>query len=353
MREQKWTVVGKPRFADVKFEDNEPWKFTAFFEVLPEFDLKEYKGLEVGEEEQPVIEAEVDEAFERLREEAAVFEPVTGRPAAEGDFVSVSYTGREENAPRSRPIEVKDAMIHLGDPNTEKAFARNLVGSNPGEVREFSADYPRDFVKGELAGKTFRYRAQVHAIKQKALPALDDEFAKTVSDFSTLAELRERVRQDVVRAHERETRYRTERRLLERLAERHAFAVPESLVEERSHQKIERFRRNLADRGVNPDASEINWPEARGTLRAEAEQEVRSALILEKVADAEKLEVSEEELDDSLRDLAADGRETAAELKTRLTREGRLDKLRSSRRNQKALDFIYQHARIVRQLSLV
>ncbi len=349
VKEQKWDIVGQPRFEDLKFEDDQPLSCKATFEIYPEVDLKPYKELEVEEEQAAVTDADVDKAVEELRENASTFEVITDRPAADDDYVSVNYRGQDASSPASQPTEAKDVVIHLAQKHTVPAFTENLRGASAGEVKEFPVTYAEDYPQKTLAGKTFSYRVEVQSIKRKVVPPADDELAKSVSEFATLEELRTKLRQDLEKNAARQTEMGTKQKLAEKLLEAHQFPVPEELVEIQMDRKIERTLGQLMSQGIDPRQTQVDWRKVREEAKPEAEKEVRVALVLSRVADAEKIDLSEEEMDDVIREMAQERRMTAAELKTRLTRDGKLDTLKSTRRNQKALDFIYRNAKIIRK----
>jgi trigger factor len=349
VKEQNLTVVGRPQFDDLNFEDDRPLTCKATFEVLPEFALGEYKGLEVEEEPATVDDPAVDGALEELRERAATFEVVSDRAAADGDYVYVSYQGRDINDNSKGPVEAREAVVHVGGEGTVTAFTENLRGAKPGEVREFEVSYPDDFAQKSLAGQTVRYRVEVQSIKKKVLPPLDDELAKSVSESETLAALRDEVRSGLEERRKRQVENAAMKKLLERLVEKHEIAAPESLVEAQLDRKLERIVTQLMAQGIDPRNTEVDWRKLRDESRPEAEKDVRGSLILSRIAEAEGIEVSEEEVDEVVRDLAAERREPPAALKTRLTREGGLDRLKSTRRNQKALELVYHNAKIIRK----
>ena len=349
VKEQKWDIVGQPRFEDLKFEDDQPLSCKATFEIYPEIELKPYKELEVEEEQAAVTDADVDKAVEELRENASTFEVVTDRPAADDDYVSVNYRGQDASSPASQPTEAKDVVIHLAQKHTVPAFTENLRGASAGEVKEFPVTYAEDYPQKTLAGKTFSYRVEVQSIKRKVVPPADDELAKSVSEFATLEELRTKLRQDLEKNAERQAEMGTKQKLAEKLLEAHQFPVPEELVGIQMDRKIERTLGQLMSQGIDPRQTQVDWRKVREDAKPEAEKEVRVALVLSRVADAEKIDLSEEEMDDVIREMAQERRMTAAELKTRLTRDGKLDTLKSTRRNQKALDFIYRNAKIIRK----
>ena len=195
VKESRFTVVGQPRFEELKFEEGQPLTCKASFEVAPEFQLGEYKGLEVEGESAQVTDEDVDKALEELRQSAATYEDVQGRAAQDDDYVMVTYQGRDTKEPESAPIESRNAVVHLGGKGTVAAFTENLRGTSPGEKREFEVTYPEDYPQKSLAGKILRYAVTVESIKRKVPPPLDDEMAKSVSEAGTLADLRSKVRE--------------------------------------------------------------------------------------------------------------------------------------------------------------
>jgi trigger factor len=346
VKDRKMAVVGRPRFLDLKFGEDRPLTCTAAFEVLPEFDLKPYRGLEVTQQSAQVTEADITRVLEDLQQRAAAFEVVEDRPAADGDFLMVSYRGHETDNPAADPVEARDAMVHLGGEGTVAAFTENLRGSKPGDLREFEAKYPEDYGKKSLAGKSLEYQVEVHSIKTKRTPNLDEEFVKSVSSYSTLEELRSKIAQDLADAKKRQVEAEAKKDLLEQLIQAHDFPVPESLVEAQLDSRMERLLSRMYSQGLDPRSLDVDWRKIREDSRPEAEKDVRGSLILEKVAEAENIQVSEEEVDEPIRDLAQERHEAPAALKTRLTREGEIFRIKGRIRNQKALDLIYQNAKI-------
>lgn len=346
VRDEKLLVVGAPRFEDLKFEEGQPLSVKATFEIYPEIELKDYKGLEAEQEPAGVTDADVDEAIERLRQQAASFEVVEGRTAQDDDYVMVNYRGQDLEDAKAEPVEAREGLVHLSGQGTVAAFAENLRGSRSGEVREFDVTYPEDFPGKRLAGRSLHYRVEVQGIKKKVVPPADDELAKTVSEFSTLEALRTNLRENLARNKQQAAEGGAKRKLLDRLIELHRFPVPETLVEEQLKRKVQRLAAGLLSQGIDPRTADIDWHGMRAEMRSEAEREVHGSLTLEKIAQAEGIDVSEDEIDESVRELAAETDETPAALKTRLTREDGLAKLKTSRRNQKVLDFIYRNAKI-------
>jgi trigger factor len=349
LKDQKLSLVGRPRFEDLKIEENQPLTAKASFEVYPDFELKEYKGLEIFVDQAEVKDGDVDQTLEKLRERAATYEVVEDRPAADDDFLTVGYQGHDTKDRKSQPVEAREAVVHLGAEGTVAGFTENLRGTKAGDTREFEVAYPADYAQKALAGKTYAYHVEVQAVKKKVIPALDDDLAKTVSEFQTLEELREKIRKDLQENREERARNQAKQKLLEELVKLHDFPVPEALVEERLEQRLESTLTRLMAQGIDPRTIDVDWHKVREESRPEAEKEVRGDMILEQIGTAEKIEVTDEEVDDFIREMAEQRHEAPAALKTRLTQQGVLDKIKSSRRNQKALELVYQSAKINRK----
>lgn len=349
IKEQKLEVAGHPLFENLKFEEAQPLTVKAVFEIYPEIELKEYKGLEVEEESPQVTDEDVTKALDDLRERSATFEVVEDRAAQADDYVMARYEGRDASDPKTVLVPWREGMVHLRGPRTVREFSENLSGAKPGETRRFEIAYSGDDPQDALRGKTIRYQVEVQGIKRKVVPPADDEFAKSVSDFSTLDELKGDLREGLEKRREREVKNATRQKLTEKLIESYDFPVPEIMVEARVERKLRSALGQLVRQGIDPRTAQVDWRKIREEMRPEAEKEVRGALVLRKIAEAEGIEVSEEEIDESIREAAEMERETPAVLKSRLTEQGEIDTLKGSRRNQKALEFIYQNAKITQK----
>jgi trigger factor len=214
-----------------------------------------------------------------------------------------------------------------------------------GDERTFDVHYPQDFSDQRLAGKTFTYTVKVNAIKQKSLPELDDAFAKELGEFADLAEVRTRIREGM----EAEKKHNAEReakdKLVAELVKRNDFEVPEALVEHQIDIRLDRGLRALAAQGMKAeDMKKMDLNRLRGGQRDQAVQEVKAALLLEKIAEEEKIEVSDAEIDREVEALATQSKQTPEAIRSRLTRDGALDRIRNRIRNEKTLDFLYHQS---------
>ena len=342
--EQKLTPVSQPQVEKLDFAEGQPVKFKAVFEVLPEFELGSYKGLNVEMPAMDVTDADVAKALEEMRERAAALAPVEGRPVANGDYVQLKLMGSPVGG--GEPLQADSVMCHIGAEETMEPFNENLRGANIGDHKNFDVAYPADYPDAKLAGKTYKYAVEVLGIKNKKLPELNDEFAKDVSDASSLAELEKKVSEGL--EHQRDHRQRELQRekVIAELVKQHDFPVPESLVEHQMDVRLERVVRSLAAQGVDPRAVNVDWVSLRKRQQERATDDVKAELIIDKIATAENIDVTDEEVQHELEHMAGHSGESAEAVRARLTKQGALDRMKAKLRSDKTLDWLAQNAKI-------
>jgi trigger factor len=345
--------ISQPRVTDLHLHDGEPLRFKAAFEVLPEIKLEGYKELRAERPEIAVSDADVDQALADLRERHASFNPVEGRALADGDFAQVSLDGHpkagtkaEETKPgEGQPVHMDEVLVEIAGQNTMPEFTEHLRGANAGDERTFDVNYPEDTQDKRLAGKVFTYTVKVQAIKQKSLPELSDEFAKTLGEFQTMDDVRKAIREQMESEKRHEAEHAAKDKLVGQLIERNDFEVPESLVEQQIDIRLERGLRALAAQGLTAEQmKKMDLNRLRAGQREQAIHDVRAALLLERVAEEENIQVSEEELNHEIEALARQSKQTSEAVRARLTPEGGLDRIRTRIRNEKTLEFLYQQS---------
>ncbi len=338
--------VSQPRITDLHVHEGEGLHFKASFEVMPEVKVEGYKDLRAEHPEITVTEQEVEDQLKALQEQKAAYSPVEGRPIAAGDYAQVSLDGKPQQADDgTKPVHMDDVLVEIGGANTMPEFTEHLQGANAGDERAFDVRYPQDFSDERLRGKTFGYKVKVNAIKQKALPELTDEFAKELGEFTTLEDVRKRIREGMEHERKHEAEREAKDKLLAELVKRNEFEVPEALVEHQIDLRLDRGLRALAAQGMRQeDMKKMDFSRLRAGQHDQAVQEVKAALLLEKVADLENIQVGNEEIDREVEALAKQTNQAAEEIRARLTREGALDRIRSRIRNEKALDFLYSQS---------
>jgi trigger factor len=338
--------ISQPRVTDLHAHDGEGLHFKASFEVMPEIKVEGYKDLRAEHPEISVTEEEVEESLKALQEQKAMFSPIEGRPIADGDYAQVSLDGTpKQDETGTKPVHMDDVMVEIGGKNTMPEFTENLRGANAGDERTFHVNYPEDFSDERLRSKTFSYQVKINGIKQKTLPDLNDDFAKELGEFSTLAEVKQKIREGM----EHERRHTAERdakdKLLTELIRRNEFDVPEALVERQIDVRLERGLRALAAQGMSSEhMKKMDLPRLRAGQRDQALQEVKASLLLDKIADEERIEVGDDEINREIEALATQTNQTAEAIRARLTRDGALDRIRSRIRNEKALEFLYRQS---------
>jgi len=207
-------------------------------------------------------------------------------------------------------------------------------------------DYPADYPDAKLAGKKFHYDADVTAIKVKKLPELNDDFAKDVSDATTLDELKKKVRESL--EHEREHRRKDLQRekIIFELVKGHDFPVPESLVEHQKDVRLERVVRSLAQQGVDPRAVNLDWVSLRQRQEDRAKEDVKAELIIDRIASTESIDVTDDDIQHELEHLGGHSGESVEAIRARLTKQGALDRMKAKLRSDKTLDWLAQNANV-------
>jgi trigger factor len=347
LQEQKLIPVNQPEVDQVNFADDGPVKFRATFEVLPEFQLGDYKDLEIEVEEIQVGDAEIDKAIEELRERAATYAPVEGRAIQDGDYAQIKLIGKTAEG---EPVQADNVLCHVGAEETLESFTQNLRGANVGDTKQFEAKYPDDYPDPKLKGKTFDYTVEVLGIKEKKLPELNDEFAKDVAaevgGVENVAELRAKVKERLEAAREERQREQANEKIIETLVNKHDFPVPQSLIEHRMDARLERVVRSLAQQGVDPRAVNVDWVTLRRRQQDRATGDVKAELIIDRIASAENIDATEEDVEKEIEHLATHSGESAQALRARLTKQGAVDRMKSKLRSDKAIEWLYRQSRI-------
>jgi trigger factor len=342
--------ISQPRVTDLHLHDGQPLRFKAAFEVLPEIKLEGYKDLRADKPEIAVSEEDVEKALTDLRERQAAFNPVEGRALADGDFAQVSLDGHPKSdgtEPKGdgQPVHMDEVLVEIAGGNTMPEFTEHLRGANPGDERTFDVSYPDDTQDKRLAGKTFSYAVKVQAVKQKSLPELNDEFAKSLGEFQTIDDLRKAVRENIEAERKHEAQLAAKEKLVGELIQRNDFEVPDSLVEQQIDIRLERGLRALAAQGLTAEQmKKMDLNRLRVGQRDQAVHDVKAALLLERVAEEENVQVSDEELNHELEALARQSKQTSEAVRARLTQDGGLDRIRNRIRNEKTLEFLYQQS---------
>lgn len=349
--EKKLVPVTRPEVDKVEFKDGEPLKFRATFEVLPEFELGDYKNIEVQVEAVEVGDTQVDKTIDEIRDRMATFVPIEGRAAKDQDYATIKLIGTPVGG--GDPVQADGVLCHIGGEETLETFTENLRGVNPGETKRFRAEYPKDYPDPKLSGKAYDYTVEVEGLKEKKLPEVNDEFAKDVASQSqafsavtNVAELRQKIRADLDAAKDEQQAAQAREKILELLVQRHDFPVPEALVEGQMDTRLERVVRSLVAQGVDPRAVNVDWVSLRKRQQERALSDVKAELILDRIATAENIDATDEDVDKEIAKLAERSGESATSIRARLTKQGAIARMKSKLRSDKTIDLLYRTARV-------
>ena len=333
-------VIGTPDISDLHFEPGQPIRFKADFEVAPEFDIGEYRGLPVKYEEPTVSDEEVEKRLESVRESKAEYPNLDPRPIENGDYVLVhlkSISGLAE------PID-QDVQIQVGGEETLPAFNEALIGASPDEVKQVEVTYPDDYGQERLAGKTVHFELTPKFIRKKELPALDDEFARDLGDFQTLDEFKEHLRRSIFQEKQFIAQQKAKEELIDQLVQNNDFPVPEAYIDRQIENQVRMQIRDIAGPGIDLSTLKLDWQKIKENQRDKAVRNVKASLLLEKIASREGIHATKDEVDREVQRIARQQREAVAVTRARLDKEGTLPRIAGQIQTEKTLQFLFDQA---------
>ncbi len=339
VEEQRLQLIGQPEFeGELHIQEHEPLSFKVIVTTWPRVELPQnYREIEVAQEKVEVTEEDVMAMLNDLQEQSAKYQVIADRSIREGDLVIFDYSASEKENP-SWSESKKDAMATVGSRQIPPGFSENIIGMAKGEEKEFEEAFPADYSNRELAGKKISFKINIKEIKEKVLPAIDDDFAKDWGNDS-LATLREEIAATIKKRREEEARQKMANSLLSTLLDSTSVdSPPELLVENETEVLIEDVDLQLASQGRKLDKSEQNLVKLRIELREPAIRNVKASMILEEVAVREGIKVPPEEIDHQIQLLAKQYNKTTEEVKKV---KGKIEK---SLQERKTLDFLLDHA---------
>ncbi len=341
LEEHKLQPLAQPIVENLNNKPGSPLKFTLSFEIRPELEVKDYKGLSVDLAPPEAPEEELTKTIESMREQHAQFAPIDGE-AQDGHYVSLTVDSQVEGG---KSMHEEDVTLVIGHPQTNTDFSENLRGARSGETRSFEISYPDDYRRKVFAGKKIRYTALIKDIKEKQLAEVNDDFAKDLG-YENLETLKNKVRDDLVTQAKQNAEKKARETLLDSIVQRHTLDVPECMVQDELESHVQRVANSLAYQGIDINQTSIDWKKVFDEERPRAEQSVRRSLILDAIARQEGIEVSDQEIDAELQKIVEGTKKSAAALRAQLEKEERIHSYREHLREDKALDFIYRNANI-------
>lgn len=301
-------IVSRPTIDVVQIESGKPFIFTAEVAVRPEVKLGKYLGVQVTKVDTSVSDEEIDAELEKERTNNARTVSVTDRPLAVGDTAVIDFEGFVDGV-AFEGGKGENHSLEIGSHSFIDTFEDQLVGKNSGDEVDVNVTFPEQYQAAELAGKPALFKVKIHEIKTKELPELDDEFAQDVSEFDTLAEYKEEVKNRLTTQKENEAKRTKEDEAIQKIIDKTEIDIPEAMLETQCENMLNEFAQRIQQSGLSMEQymqfSGLTVEKLKEQVRPEAETRIRSSLILEQIAKDEKIEVTDEELDAEVEKMAA------------------------------------------------
>jgi trigger factor len=336
-------VVGTPDVSEIHLHDGEPLRFKATFEVVPQIELGEYKGVEVPYHDPEINDDDVTKRIDEIREQKAQYINIDPRPAEKGDHAVVSLesiAGIE-----GEPVKTDEMVLELGGSDTLEPFTENLQGVTPGEEREFEVSYPEDYGSKRLAGQTVKFHAVLKGLRKKDLPELDDEFAQELGDYRTVDELRDAVRKGIFAQRQHDAQQEAKNKIIDKLVDSHEFPVPEVYVDRQIRNRVEQTLQGMAAQGMDPRQLKLDWEKVKESQREKAVREVKASLLLTKISERESIYAGKDEVDREVERIARQQRKPIAAVHMEFEKDGTLGRIASHIQTEKTLSFLFENAR--------
>jgi trigger factor len=335
---------------NIKVNGSQPLSLHIHVEVMPAIPAPKYDGIEAIRRVRPVEDAQVEDLIaERLQKESALI-PVEGRASELGDTVLADLEGTFDDKPDEAPIKADDLEIVLGDEVIEKSFTDNLLGVKEDDEKAFTVTYPESFSSEALAGKTVHYKAKIKSVGRQEVPELNDDWAKSLDEgYASLADLRKRLKADLEKLADADADARLRNNVIAKLIEDNAFEVPNTLIENQARNLLNNFVQDLRQRGADINKLENEFIEmAYHNMRQQAERDVRGAMLLDKVAEIEKVDVTDAEVDEEIQKMADYYRASTDEVRGSLEKQGGgVESIQNNLKTRKAIEAVVAKAKII------
>lgn len=333
---------------DDPLDEEEGFKFSATVEVRPEAKLGDYKGVEVPRRQVEVSDEMVDARMEELRGQFATLAAVEDRPAQEGDYAVIDFTGERMTGGKVEGADAEDYMLEIGRGDLLPDFEKQLVGMNAGERKQFGVTFPMDYNEESLRGQSVLFRVRLKEIKERDLPPMDDDFAREASEFETLDELRAAVREQIEETAEGRIEGEFRARVLDVVAQGSEAEVPDVMIDEKADEMVTGFERSVRQQGIEPEMyyeiTGSNREDIKVRMRDDAADTVKKELVLDAVVAAEGIEATEDEVMHEVEHLAEHADRKPEEIAETMRRNGSFALLEEEIARSKALEFLAENA---------
>ena len=334
--------VGYPVIVDVDFNEGKPLNFSVKVETRPAFKLKVYKGIKVKEKLYEASDEDVDNALKQMQESMAEYKNIKARPIAKGDYIVCDYECFSEG----KQVDKKDKLwLYISDKLQPKELLALLLGAELGTTKETEVSYPKDYEYKELAGQSRLYKVTPKEIKEKILPEINDELAKSTGHFNDMSELKADLKKNILSQKKLESARDVENQIYKILLESHAFDVPASLVENQALRLVQETKQRLAQQGYKKEDLDTQDDKLKESVKGRALDNVRLFFIMQSIAQQEKIEVVESDIDKRVAEIASHTKEDQVKVRQRLKENNLLDSLKEQALHDKVAEFLIAQAK--------
>ena len=352
LEEQKIRPVSQPQLTNLMLVDGQPLQFKAAFEVLPEINVDGYDQVSVTKPDVALTDAEYTAELQRVMDQHGTVEPVEeDRELVDGDWAEIEFTGKVqpmatvvgEEPEATEPITGEDVLIEIGGANTLPAFTEALRGKKAGQEMELEVSYPADFGEPRLAGQTVKYDVKVKALKKKTYPEKDEEFAKQLGNYDSWEDFETKLREMASGRKQDALTNQAKDKMLGEMIGKFQFPVPETFVQAQIDARLDRGLRALAQQGMSADdMRKLDFHRLRAAQRDQAVSEVKASLILDRIAEVEGVDVSEDEMEREMLMASLQAREPLETLRDRMMQDGSLERMREQMRREKTGTVLFE-----------
>lgn len=340
--EKNINPVGYPVIVDVDFNEGKPLNFSVKVETRPAFKLKVYKGIKVKEKLYEASDEDVDNALKQMQESMAEYKNIKARPIAKGDYIVCDYECFSEG----KQVDKKDKLwLYISDKLQPKELLALLLGAELGTTKETEVSYPKDYEYKELAGQSRLYKVTPKEIKEKILPEINDELAKSTGHFNDMSELKADLKKNILSQKKLESARDVENQIYKILLESHAFDVPASLVENQALRLVQETKQRLAQQGYKKEDLDTQDDKLKESVKGRALDNVRLFFIMQSIAQQEKIEVVESDIDKRVAEIASHTKEDQVKVRQRLKENNLLDSLKEQALHDKVSEFLIVQAK--------
>jgi len=340
--EKNINPVGYPVIVDVDFNEGKPLNFSVKVETRPAFKLKVYKGIKVKEKLYEASDEDVNNALKQMQESMAEYKNIKARPIAKGDYIVCDY----ECFSGGKQVDKKDKLwLYISDKLQPKELLALLLGAELGTTKETEVSYPKDYEYKELAGQSRLYKVTPKEIKEKILPEINDELAKSTGHFNDMSELKADLKKNILSQKKLESARDVENQIYKILLESHAFDVPASLVENQALRLVQETKQRLAQQGYKKEDLDTQDDKFKESVKGRALDNVRLFFIMQSIAQQEKIEVVESDIDKRVAEIASHTKEDQVKVRQRLKENNLLDSLKEQALHDKVSEFLIVQAK--------